>query len=203
MVLQPITPVSISITVTTHQSFALLFQSFSLSLSLSLSLSRSCFVQVPHLWNRVHPTQSEVWAPAPSHRVCTNMHGAHFHRCHQRTSIWITRQPAIFEFRQNGINTQMKSPNNSHNNMKAPKQLGPGKGFIILYINVLINKTPNSTLSLTHTLLFSLSLIPQSCDTIETTGRLEGLCEKESCQQITFRLIKYSYCWPWLIQELL
>lgn len=117
---------------------------------------------------------------------------AHFHRCHQRTSIWITRQPAIFEFRQNGINTRWRAQTTTAQQHESPKQLGPGKGFIILYINVLINKVSKlNSLSLTHTLLFPLSLSPKSCDTIETTGRLEGLCEKGSCQQITLRLIKY------------
>lgn len=140
----------------TDNQFALLFQSFSPSLSLALFS-----VQVPQLWNRVDPTQSEVWAPAPSHRVCTNMHGAHFHRCHQRTSIWITRQPAIFEFRQNGINTRWRAQTTTAQQHESPKQLGPGKGFIILYINVLINKDSKlNSLSHTHTHSCSCSPFP-------------------------------------------
>lgn len=144
----------------------------------------------------MHPIQSEVWAPATSHRVCTNMHGAQFHRCHQRTSIWITRQPAIFEFRQNAINTRWRAQTTTAQQHESLKQLGPGKGFIILYINVLINKDSKlQSLSLTHsyalsiTLSFSLSL--KSCDTAETTGRLKGRRGKESRQQITLWLINH------------
>lgn len=144
-----------SITLTTDNQFGLLSQFF--FLSLPLSLSHLFLVQVPQLWNRVHPTQSEVWAHAPSHRVCTNMHGAHFHRCHQRTSIWITRQPAIFEFRQNGINTRWRAQTTTAQQHESPKQLGPGKGFIILYINVLINKDSKLN-SLTHTYSLVLTL---------------------------------------------
>lgn len=65
-------------------------------------------------------TSYSVWGwNEISHRVCTNMQRAHFDRCHQRTSIWITRQPAIFEFRQNGINTWLRSKQQHNNNMKA------------------------------------------------------------------------------------
>lgn len=96
----------------------------SLLLSLSLSLRRCLFffslffracVPVKKLL-----TSHSVWGWIEiSHRVCTNMQGAHFDRCHQRTSIWITRQPAIPEFRQNGINTWLRSKQQHNNNMKA------------------------------------------------------------------------------------
>lgn len=83
----------------------------------SLALCSCCFhasVPVKKLL-----TSYSVWGWIEiSHRVCTNMQRAHFDRCHQRTSIWITRQPAIFEFRQNGINTWLRSKQ-QHNNMKA------------------------------------------------------------------------------------
>lgn len=88
------------------------------SLPLSVSLCSFCFhasVPVKKLL-----TSYSVWGWIEiSHRVCTNMQRAHFDRCHQRTSIWITRQPAIFEFRQNGINTWLRSKQQHNNNMKA------------------------------------------------------------------------------------
>jgi len=182
--------------------------SFPIFLHPSLPPSLLFLVQMPQLWNRIHPTQSEVWAPAPSHRVCTNMHGAHFHRCHQRTSIWITRQSAIFEFRQNGINTRWRAQTTTAQQHESPKQLGPGKGFIILYINVLINKDSKlNSLSLflshTHILLFYLSLpltqkLWHHWNYWQTWGTL---WKRILSAKITLRLIKYmplltmTYSW--------
>lgn len=92
--------------------------SLSLPPCVSLSICSLCFcasVPVKKLL-----TSHSVWGWIEiSHRVCTNMQRAHFDRCHQRTSIWITRQPAIFEFRQNGINTWLRSKQQHNNNMKA------------------------------------------------------------------------------------
>lgn len=78
-----------------------------------------------------------------------------------------------------------------HNNMKAQNNWDQVKVSSFYILMSWLTKTPNSTLLHTHILSFSLSLSPKSCDTIETTGALEGLCEKGSCQQITLRLIKY------------
>ena len=92
-----------------------LSSSFSLYLSLSVLSVFRASVPVKKLL-----TSHSVWGWIEiSHRVCTNMQRAHFDRCHQRTSIWITRQPAIFEFRQNGINTWLRSKQQHNNNMKA------------------------------------------------------------------------------------
>lgn len=95
--------------------FLLLFIFIPLPLSVcSFCFFRAC-VPVKKLL-----TSHSVWGWIEiSHRVCTNMQRAHFDRCHQRTSIWITRQPAIFEFRQNGINTWLRSKQQHNNNMKA------------------------------------------------------------------------------------
>ena len=78
-----------------------------------------------------------------SHRVCTNMQRAQFDRCHQRTSIWITRQPAIFEFTRNGINTWLrpKQQLNTTTTTWKSKQLGTGKGFIIYGLMNWLTKT--------------------------------------------------------------
>lgn len=103
-----------------HSIWLKLILSCPLSLSpyISPSLCSFCFcasVPVKKLL-----TSHSVWGWIEiSHRVCTNMQRAHFDRCHQRTSIWITRQPAIFEFRQNGINTWSWSKQQHNNNMKA------------------------------------------------------------------------------------
>lgn len=99
--------------------------SFTPSLSPSLPLSPSVAVCSFCFFRACVPvkkllTSHSVWGWIEiSHRVCTNMQGAHFDRCHQRTSIWITRQPAIPEFRQNGINTRLRSKQQHNNNMKA------------------------------------------------------------------------------------
>lgn len=90
----------------------------SLPLSSSLPLCSFCFCSSVPVKKLL--TSHSVWGWIEiSHRVCTNMQRAHFDRCHQRTSIWITRQPAIFEFRQNGINTWLRSKQQHNNNMKA------------------------------------------------------------------------------------
>lgn len=100
-----------------HQTYSL-SPSLSLYLSLSLTLCSFCFCASVPVKKLLTSHSGWGWIKI-SHRVCTNMQRAHFDRCHQRTSIWITRQPAIFEFRQNGINTWLRSKQQHNNNMKA------------------------------------------------------------------------------------
>lgn len=78
-----------------------------LELALCVSLSLPVFARLSQLRNCLQPTQSGAGLKFPIGYVpiCRR---AHSDRCHQRTSIWITRQPAIFEFRRNGINTWLR-----------------------------------------------------------------------------------------------
>ena len=132
--------ICLSIFLATVSIYPFIYSSLHLFFPSSVFSSHSSFF-VPQLRGSLMlaPSRPE-WV---SHRVCTNMQRAQFDRCHQRTSIWITRQPAIFEFTRNGINTWLrpKQQLNTTTTTWKSKQLGTGKGFIIYGLMNWLTKT--------------------------------------------------------------